>query len=195
MMKNPAPEMLEFGERLAEQLPPWQLDHEYEYGYDSVRLVNPNLPEAAIHLKFDRERVAIFGVYLYHFGPSYGMEPRMTVSTKREMKAIAVEIRRRFLERYLELFAESVAAAHRAGMAQLKAQEFAEELATVFGEEAHNSGECWSVWSKFASFRVQPGSDHPLVTVEHFYGVNAALALELARLLVKWKEEHGDESD
>jgi hypothetical protein len=85
-------------------------------------------------------RLAVHGRYFPSFYPEPKLRPRITVSSARSIEAIAADIQRRFIPRYLETFAQVCNRKRRAEEYECRREVILAELAEILKEPVSGDG-------------------------------------------------------
>ncbi|MBN2003925.1 MAG: hypothetical protein JXA21_11265 [Anaerolineae bacterium] len=179
-------ERKDFALKLLPYLPDWAFDEDdYMESAWGLRLIHKKVVGARMWIgSAGNGRVEISGGYPHGHEPhSCENPPRISVSMTRPAAAVAADIARRFIPRYLELYAERQERAYHWGLCQAQAKDLAEEFAQLPGAHlSSNSGEQFEVYVQHGHFRISPGSDGPYVSLERTYSLPPEMALQVARI-------------
>jgi hypothetical protein len=182
-------ELRDFGLALAERLPGWAFDEPHWTEYQHVaRLVNQEIPGARMYLNGTRQRGRVEVSGSYPEGVYIRTEERVniTVSTTREIDAVAKDIQRRFLGAYLRVFQSAMERAYQTAQAQVRARDVADELAAISGCDATHGRDASEIWTRHGKIVIGVGSDEPHITMERLYSVPVEMAKEVARVMARY---------
>jgi len=175
----------EIAQALEPHLPGWSLDWDAANRPRYALFVNDD--GAGMYVELSRRanpaRLAVSGRYFPSFYPEPKDRPCITVSSARSIEAIAADIQRRFVPRYLEAFARVCKRKRRAEEYERQREAILAELAEILNEPVGGDGVIRyhsDRDGRYAYGRIEVFGEH--VSLD-FSGVPVDTAREICRLL------------
>ena len=178
-------ELYEIAQALEPHLPGWSLDWDPVNRPRYALFTNPD--GAGMYVELSRRtspaRLAVHGRYFTSYYLEPRDRPRITVSSARSIKAIAADIQRRFIPRYLDAFAQVCKRKRRAEEYERRKKLVLAELAKILNEPVsgdriiryHSDRD-----GRYTYGRIEVSGEH--VNLD-FSGVPVDTALAICRLL------------
>jgi len=182
-------ELRDFGLALAKQLPGWEFDEQHWAEYQHVaRLVCREIPGARIYLHdtWPRGRVEISGGYPDGVYIDTKQKIDITVNPARDIEAVAKDIQRRFLGKYLETFRAMMEQVYQIAQSQARARDVADELAAILGCEVRYGRDSAEMWTRHGKVAVAAGANEPYITIERLYSIPVDMAKEVAAVMARY---------
>ena len=135
-------ELHEIAQALEPHLPGWSLDWDPANRPRYALFVNDEGGGMYVELsrRTNPARLAVHGRYFPSYYPEPRDRPRITVSSARSIEAIAADIQRRFIPRYLEAFLQVCKWKRRAEEYERRKEAILAELAEILNEPVGGDG-------------------------------------------------------